>query len=477
MHKNKNRHVHYINCIISVGIMLLGRFLPAPYPMTSLGMEILGIFIGMLYGWLIVGNLAWPSFIGMILLGLSDYSSVPDVLKNGFGNSNVLLVLFFMVFANIINRTGVTEYIARTFVTVKFAKGRPYVLMLMILLAMFVVEIFLSVAAAMMLMLPLVFEICKLYDIRPGEKFATVICVGVLWIGNACFMLMPYHTMPALILPLYSELSGGDTFNFGMYCLINLIFTAAVIVTFLIYCKVIKLDVSKLKKDLAIKDAERLSTFQKGILLYFVIIILLLIMPTIAPETWAITQLLSAIGNNGVLLLGIALYLMMDFKDGLSVGELFSRGISWGSLFLLAGALTVGGATQSENTGIPAFIEHVLTPMLEGKSVLLFMIILIVSCSILTNLANDVAVAAILAPVFYTLALPFGVNMPTVMLVVGLSCLQGIATPPSSVPAAIMFGFSNWCPSSAVSRHAWTAVILHAILILIIVYPLGLVLL
>ena len=72
-----------------------------------------------LYGWLIANDSFWPSIFGLLFLGLSSYSTVPAVLRDGFGNSTVLLLFFFFAFTNIISAAGITEYIARWIVSRK----------------------------------------------------------------------------------------------------------------------------------------------------------------------------------------------------------------------------------------------------------------------------------------------------------------------------------------------------------------------
>lgn len=86
--------LYLFNCAVSLTMMIGFKYIPASEPLTPLGMEVIGIFIGMLYGWLIVGDLFWPSVAGMVLLGLSDYTTVAKAFQSGFGNNTVLLLFF-----------------------------------------------------------------------------------------------------------------------------------------------------------------------------------------------------------------------------------------------------------------------------------------------------------------------------------------------------------------------------------------------
>ena len=103
---------YVINSIITIAIMIGFKYVVTPVePLTPVGVEILGIFLGVVYGWLVVGDIFWPSLFGLVFMGLSDWSTVSGVFKTGFGHNNVMLMLFFFLFTNIISGAGITEYV------------------------------------------------------------------------------------------------------------------------------------------------------------------------------------------------------------------------------------------------------------------------------------------------------------------------------------------------------------------------------
>lgn len=57
---------YYVNSAICLALMLGFGYLPPLAPITPLGMQILGIFLGMVYGWIFVG-IPWPAWQDSLL--------------------------------------------------------------------------------------------------------------------------------------------------------------------------------------------------------------------------------------------------------------------------------------------------------------------------------------------------------------------------------------------------------------------------
>ena len=99
---------------------------------------------------------------------------------------------------------------------------------------------------------------------------------------------------------------------------------------------------------------ELLSPYQKTILWSFVGLIILLLLPNILPGGWAITRFLKAMGNNGILLTFIGVYLMLSFKEGIGLKEIMNKSVAWPALFLVAAVLRTVEAFEA--TGVTAWI-------------------------------------------------------------------------------------------------------------------------
>ena len=117
---------YYIKALITVVIMFGFGQLPPIDPITPLGMNIVGIFIGLLFGWMTIG-LIWPSILGCVALVLIGGMSVADVLAGGWGSTTQMLIFFMIVVAGIVEQSGVSRFIAMFLITRKWVLGKPWI--------------------------------------------------------------------------------------------------------------------------------------------------------------------------------------------------------------------------------------------------------------------------------------------------------------------------------------------------------------
>lgn len=93
---------------IMIVLMLSGWVLPAFGTVTEFGVKVLGIFLGMMWGWIFV-DLIWPNLLGMVMLSMCGLGTATQVFSSGFGSEIVLLVIFFSVFTAWLEEIGLTN--------------------------------------------------------------------------------------------------------------------------------------------------------------------------------------------------------------------------------------------------------------------------------------------------------------------------------------------------------------------------------
>ena len=85
MKMTKNTPRKWIASAIVIFMMFIApKFAPYGGSLTDLGSDVLCIYIGMAIGWLAV-DLAWPSVLGIVALGMTSYSSMNNAIMSCFG--------------------------------------------------------------------------------------------------------------------------------------------------------------------------------------------------------------------------------------------------------------------------------------------------------------------------------------------------------------------------------------------------------
>lgn len=469
----KNKTSYYIHTIIMLTILAVFYFfVPAVEPLTPLGIKVLGVFFAMLYGWLFC-DVIWPSLLGLVMLAVCGYDTIDNVLLSAFGNSTVILIFLFCAVTAILSAAGVADYIANKLVSLKIVQGRPYTLTFMLLIVMIILNLLLSATPAFIMMVPLIKEVATRYGFKPGDVWPMYTILAANWVGCVAYQLLPFKAGPAMVFGSYSELSGITDINYIAYIACVAAMLIATIAIVLLFCRfIVKPDVTPILKNKSdVQNDEKLTSMQKYVLISFIVLLVAMLLPNIAPADWALTTILKTIGTNGLLLIYIALYVFLNFRDGINFKMIMSRDMAWPALSLVASALTIAGAFKDDSTGIIAWIGEIVAPIVEGRSVVLFVGLIILLTTIMTNVANNMATLAIFTPLAYTVGISTGadINMLAVMLCVLMTGAIGLATPPASSTTAYLAGEKEWVPGNNVMKYG----VIFCVFNMIIVYVFG----
>jgi sodium-dependent dicarboxylate transporter 2/3/5 len=138
------------------------------------------------------------------------------------------------------------------------------------------------------------------------------------------------------------------------------------------------------------------------------------------------TQLASAT----IALVPIILLYGLGLLDDTDLGK-----ISWGTLLLFGGGLSLGSALTKARIDI--LLAEALTQQLGGLHVFLILIILIYFGILITMIASNTASAAILVPLMLPLAKGVGIDVRTMAIViavgVSLDFMLPVGTPPNAI--------------------------------------------
>ena len=244
---------HYLNVCIGLALMLLFPLLPPVAPVTEIGMSILGIFLGMLWLWIMVDGM-WPSILALLLVALSGYveaqgyAAVTSVFSAAFGNATVLLILLYMILFGPIGEIGLAEKFAAFLLRQKFLEGRPYLLIFMIVLCSYLLGGLGDVLVSLFIMWPIVEEICRKCGTEKGSSFWNVMVASVFLGSVVGQPMLPFKGLVAGLLATISGVFPNNPVNMSIYLPFNFIMAFILFVTYTLMVRlVIRPDVSALR--------------------------------------------------------------------------------------------------------------------------------------------------------------------------------------------------------------------------------------
>ncbi len=441
---------YYLHAGIVLCFMLFFRFLPPFGPVTELGMQILGIFIGCLWGWIATGNLIWPSILGWIVLGVTtEYATVTSVLTSVFSNGTIILIIGLLLFAGVISSCGLTVNMSHALVNARFAKGKPWVLSFMILMASFWSSALVSGIAGSLICFEFVYSIAKQIGYKNRDSWPAMMIAGIIFAACIGGALMPYKQgVVASYGFLTSASNGALTYDYGQYLIFGIVFSVISMALYLIGCKFFVKPDMKLFYDARyeLDDLPPLTDKQKFTAILLGLLVIILLIPSFLPKSWMLGKMFLSIGTSGLVFMVVALALFMKGKDGsnyFSIAEI-SPSVSWDLIIMVGTALTIGPALSSEGTGIRELFTGMLTPLCNGQGAYVFTLVLVVGILIGTNFINNAVMGAIFIPIVAVVYADLGVNPVAVVALISFASNVGMLLPSASPLGAILNANKKW---------------------------------
>ena len=452
----KKNYKEYIHMAIVFVLMFFFGQLPTFSTVTPEGMNILGIFIGIIYGWLTIGML-WPSILAMIALILTNSITLDELYVQSFGNLTFLMVLFMWILCNVLTQAQISDKIAIKILSLKIVDGKPWVFFAVSMLAAWVVFMLLGGIVPLLIFFPIIGGICVKFGYPAFHKTTTFLLFGILVASCLGQMCLPIMGTPLALLGIYMSMDQTFVLNLGQYALFAIPFTLVILVVFLLSARFLfRVDMSKfdsISSTMFDKESARFDKRQRAILIVFFIVLLMLIVPSFLPAS-AVKDVLNGLGSCGSAFIGIILMMtikvdgkpLMDFRAA-------AKDVSWDVLITVAACLPLMSLLTSEGTGVQEMLMQVFMPILGGMPPIAFGLCVVIVVVLLTNFMSNY-VAAIIG---WTLTLLYSAQIGASMLPVVYTLLVcshlAFATPAASVFAQIAFANTQWIEAKSFMKY------------------------
>ena len=471
-----NKNTKYIHFIIVMVFMFLFRFVPPIGTITPYGMAVIGIFIGLIYGWSVdADNLIWTSLLALVAIGMTDFGNAGKALASAFGNESVMLMLLGMFFLGMLQDSKLTEWLSNKLLGAKFVQGKPWVLTAFIILVPALATILVNQTLVALIMFVVYQAIFKQAGYKKGDLYPAMVLMGFMVVCSVAFSLFPFRGWCLMTVGMATK--AGIEINMGGWILSETVALAVTCIGWILVmfitpgCKVDKIkgiDITQFQKDSA-----PLTKRQKAVLIILVLNILGCIFLSFASGSTGIRVYFGKIGVYGWVVFLIALAMIWKVEGEPVLNKKTAPGyFYWDLILVVASAMVVAGQITSEAAGITPMIGQLMSPLF-GLPSYAFLLALGVITFLLTNFANNVAVTITMMTVAMSMAAQIDFNLQVALMVITVYGVIGLLTPAGSVNGAMIHAHEFTTTRSAYIAGAIMIVFLTVVMALVLI-PLGL---
>lgn len=437
MTKNLSYALH---SAVVLAFMFLFQFLPPIAPLTHVSMQVIGVFIGVIYGWVNVG-LAWPSLLGVVALGCTDYMPMTTVLQAAFGSQTLVMILSLLLLAAFVQQADLTGVILDWLLGMESASGKPFLLLFYFLIAGFLAALLSQSIAVFVIFLELFKDLAKKTGIKPYSSAVPAFFVGMgfsLAFGDSA---LPFKGSGIVAIGAYQAITGTEMnlVHFVLFCMPLSVLTIAAYVLFCKYC--MRVDLSPLKNYVHVKENTSLSLRKKVALIGVIGTLLLLLLPGVVPQSSSLYKIFGMLGLGGLslLLLAVLLIVRVEGEPLIDVGKIASF-FPWNVFFILVVLFPLANAISSDVVGLNAIISSGVSALLNNIPTALIMATVIFLTAYITNFANNMIICALFVTIVCFIRDSLPIHPEILSYLVVLSSSLSMFFPAANPINAIIFG-------------------------------------
>ena len=432
-----------VKWVITLFFMFGFGFLPTFSAMTPEGMKILGIFIGAVFGWSVLGILE------VTICAMVAYSLVVGFntfVASSFGSPMIAMMMVFFPVCGMLNEYRVLQALAQKFITMKFCERKPLRICFTLFLTAFLCA---PISGPIIAILVMAFakNICDVAGIKTPSKTSVAMAIGIA-LGCMCGqMYIPVFGAPLVLVGALTAIT-GLTVNLAKYMLLIVPCGLLMLLVYTACMKyVMKVDVSSLECVTAetLGGRVKFTKDQSKSLLVAGLLLLAMVANSAAPAGSALYNALSTFGMFGIPLTGIMIMLFLKNEAG---GPLFNfakfarDGFGWEPFFLAAFIVPFATYMTGGTTGISATITALMGPLM-GLSPLAFLILAFALVCVITNFAQNTVVVIMCLPFFMAYGMSAGYVMDGMYILLMLVAQIAILSPGSSTIDGIIYSMKD----------------------------------
>lgn len=441
---------------------ILGLFffvIPPIDPLTHKGMQMIGLFLAMVFGWTFIDTVV-PSIVGIVALSFVEGMTVQTAITASVGQMQVMFLLMTFILVEMVNKESIAKLIAGNILSIKFLQGKPVLMSVAILVVATILGI-INVFMSVLLTWAIVYEICKEFNIKPFEKYAVSMIVGIALCSSMGLVTFPFQDSGLILTGMFAKLFGP--LNYFQYILVVIPLQLSLIVIWMLGSKyLLRVDFTQLMEVDKSDMAMRMTSRQKAAVVIILLFVGLLLAQGSLPKTMVLTQVLSQMNAFGIasvcVILGCVWH--VEGKPMINFVQYAKDGVLWNIFFLSGVVMAFASLLTASDTGVTAFVIKYATGALSGTSPLMFMIILLLITFVLTNFINNIVAGSVLLSLLVPLSQVVSFNVEAMAVLVIVISHFALLTPAASGTAAMLYGNKDWVDMKSIYKFAFPLMIL-----------------
>ena len=477
-----------IGLVLGVVVLVWLHIAEPPTPITAVGMGRLGLLAFAVIWWLCAPFPLVVTTFAALAIGVATGALTLDSAFAASTNWVVWFAIGAFGLSAALEVNGFNRRFALWFVNLPWLRGRPFALLFMFLLSAGLMSAVMSNTVVTVVWLSLAATVYKSLGLRPGDPFPEINTLGIAWLANIGGIVTPIGT-PGNAVTIGMVLAAtSTTIGFASWTLVGT-FAGVLLVgsSFLVIRYIARPDVSVvarremielLRSEQASLGAPTPSEYRA--LAWFGVAIVLWFVPDLMRLAIGRENVPAIINNLGLtvpaLLVPVAMCLTPVRQPGRTrvlTWDEWSSKADWGMALFLGGVLALGTAVEAEESGVSAYLQTHLEPIIVGLPEYAFVFALIAAVILVTNLMSNLATTAIFVPLGITLSASLGIGDPAAIgVLLGMSASLAYALPSGTTTNAIVAG-SGWIGLGLMLRYGAFLMLLHALILSAVVYPLA----
>ncbi|MCY9872454.1 SLC13 family permease [Vibrio barjaei] len=349
-----------------------------------------------------------------VLFGVFDTQTA----LNNFANSIIFLFLGGFALAAAMHRQGLDKVIADKVLVM--AKGKMSVAVFMLFGVTALLSMWISNTATAAMMLPLVLGVLSKVNEESGHNTYVFVLLGIAYSASIGGIATMVGSPPNAIAAAEVGLSFTDWMAFGLPTSIIMLPIALAVLFFVL----------KPKLDGEFEINHEQVNWDKGkvvtLLIFGLTVFLWIFSKPINAMLGGYAKFDTIVALGAIVAVNFAR--VVHWKD-------IEKTADWGVLLLFGGGICLSNVLKA--TGTSVFLANELSDMISQFNMLVIILVIAAFVVFLTEFASNTASAALLIPVFASVAEAFGMSpvILSVLIAVAASCafMLPVATPPNAI--------------------------------------------